>query len=597
MIPILYEANETAFVSNGIARLRDMISCQVVEERNGVYECDFSYPVDGAHFSEIVPGRIIGVRHDDTDDIQPFDIVSYEKPIEGVATFHAVHISYRQSFLTVVGTGINSLADALDMLEDDAEPANMFTYQADFTANGYLGAADGTPKSVREVLGGSEGSILDAYGGEYEWNGFQVILHRSRGETRDFLVRYGVNMVDYQDESDFFGSFTSCVPFWNGEGGPVIGNKVDSGLASYNGRELCVPLDLTEKFETAPTTAQLEAEASSYMTRNQVNLPSQNIKVDFLRMQDFAGYEDYEGLLQCKLCDTIGVVFPKYGMRGQFKIVRTVWDVLEGRYAEMELGSLQTSLAEALGISGQDVNIFAGGGGTPIRFGTCSTAAATAAKVVSVSPQLESLETGTLVFVKFSNSNSVASPTLNVDGTGAKSIKRYGTTAPSTSAASAWNAGSVIAMVYDGTYWQMVGWLNTTYSSMTVAEYEAGTGTTARLITPARLKGAIQYWTAPTFTTISPDNGTTVSGQECYYAKAGNVVSINIALNGLTAQSVQQITTLPAGYRPRSKITAPLQAGARSDFCSLEIGTDGVVNVATHATRTSAYGLVSFIVE
>ena len=67
MIPILYEANETAFVSNGIARLRDMISCQVVEERNGVYECDFSYPVDGAHFSEIVPGRIIGVRHDDSD--------------------------------------------------------------------------------------------------------------------------------------------------------------------------------------------------------------------------------------------------------------------------------------------------------------------------------------------------------------------------------------------------------------------------------------------------------------------------------------------------------------------------------------------------
>ncbi len=596
MIPILYEATETSFISNGIGRLRDAIKCEITEERNGVFELDLDYPVDGAYFEELIPGRIICATHGETNDIQPFDIVSYTKPIDGVASFHAVHISYRQSFLTVSGTNINSLADALTMLETATPSPNVFDYSADFTKLGYMAEADGLPHTVRQMLGGAEGSILDAYGGEYEWDKFSVILHKNRGQNRDFFIRYGVNMLDYEEEADFFGAYNSCVPYWTGESGPVVGNKVDSGLPLYNGRDLCVPLDLTDKFEDVPTTDQLEAEALAYMTGHQTNIPQRNIKVDFVRLQDFVGYEDFADLLECNLCDTIGVVFPKYGTSGTFKIVRTVWDALEGRYLEMELGALQTSLSEALGISGNDVAM-GGGGGATFRYGQCSTAGGTAAKVVTLTPALTSLETGSVIFVKFTNANTASSPTLNVDGLGAKTIRRYGTTSPSTSAASSWNAGSVVALVYDGSYWQMVGWINTTYSSMTVAEYEAGTGTTARIITPARLKGAIQYWTASEFHTITPTSGSTASGQECYYAKAGNVVTVSLAITGLTANSSQAITTLPSGYRPRSKITAAVQAGARSEFCSLEIGTDGAVTIATHATRTSAYGLVTYVVE
>ena len=54
MIPILYESTESAFVSNGICRLRDCLNCVVTEERNGIYECDFDYPVDGAHFLKAI---------------------------------------------------------------------------------------------------------------------------------------------------------------------------------------------------------------------------------------------------------------------------------------------------------------------------------------------------------------------------------------------------------------------------------------------------------------------------------------------------------------------------------------------------------------
>lgn len=134
------------------------------------------------------------------------------------------------------------------------------------------------------------------------------------------------------------------------------------------------------------------------------------------------------------------------------------------------------------------------GGGTP--YGTCSTAAGTAAKTVTVDSDSFTLTTGACVRVKFTNSNSVASPTLNVNGTGAKAIKRYGTTAVSTSAGSSWNAGSVIDLTYDGTNWVMHNFLNTTYSAMTSAEATAGTGTSSRVITPARLKEAITTFAA-----------------------------------------------------------------------------------------------------
>ena len=100
-----------------------------------------------------------------------------------------------------------------------------------------------------------------------------------------------------------------------------------------------------------------------------------------------------------------------------------------------------------------------------VVYATCPTAAATAAKVATItSGTLTSLNTGDQVIVKFTYANGKASPTLKVGSTDAKSIMRYGTTAPGTSAASSWNAGSCVLFVYDGTYWQQIGFLNSTYT-------------------------------------------------------------------------------------------------------------------------------------
>lgn len=353
MIPILYESNETLFTSNGLGRLRDCVSCLCYEERNGIYEVDFEYPITGANFDLIQLGRIIGVTHDESDDIQPFDIVSYSRPIDGVVTFHCTHISYRQSKMVSYASGITSLADAFQAFDDTCYPSgNPFTYFTDKESTGYVAAFDGTPRSIRSLLGGVEGSILDAYGGEYEWDKFFVRLHSARGQQRNFSIRYGVNMTDFQDDTDYSEAYNTCVPFWtSSDGVTVIGGEVSSGHGIIGNSDKCVPLDLSDKFETQPTVSDLENMAASLMASNRSYLPSQNIKVDFIRLQDEAGFDQFDSLLQCKLCDSIKVIFPNYGMSAYFKIVKTTWNVLLDRYDEMELGNLSTTLAEALGIS------------------------------------------------------------------------------------------------------------------------------------------------------------------------------------------------------------------------------------------------------
>lgn len=349
MIPILYEKDETEFVSNGLGRLRDCISCVVTEERNGIFEVDFEYPVTGANYDLIQAGRIVAVTHDDTGDIEPFDIISYTRPINGIVTFHCVHISYRLSYCTVTGSNINSLADAFTLFES-AEPSMPFAFLTDKSSSGYMAAADGKPRTVRELMGGVEGSILDAYGGEYAFNNWTVYLYSARGQFRNFAIRYGVNMLNYDEEYDASGTFSSVIPYWTDGNETVVGDRVDSTAATITGRGETVPLDVSDKFESKPTKAQVETEAAAYLSANNTALPKQNIKIEFVRLQDL-GFDWLGNLLTCKLCDTINVIFPDYNSSGRFKIVKIVWDVLSDRFESMELGELSTSLAEALGIT------------------------------------------------------------------------------------------------------------------------------------------------------------------------------------------------------------------------------------------------------
>ena len=352
MIPILYESNETEFTSNGLGRLRDCISCEVTEERNGIYECEFEYPVTGLHYSDILLGRIIAVEHDETGDIQPFDIYAYSKPFNGVVTFYAHHVSYRQSGIVTYEGNITSAVAALSWLKKNSTPTNPFAYDTDVYRSGLLPYADGIPRSVKDFLGGGEGSILDTYGGEYEFDKFHVQLWEKRGVDRDITIRHGVNLTEFTDEVDYSESYNACLPYWKNNDSIVLGAMQVVDNMNFDGRDYCVPLDVTDQFgsDVTPIDAQVQLAGYNYMRNNQTWLPSQNIKVDFIQLKNSDEYKKFADLEKCRLCDSVKVIFPLYDMEGRFKIVKIVWDVLSERYKEMELGNLPVSLAQALGI-------------------------------------------------------------------------------------------------------------------------------------------------------------------------------------------------------------------------------------------------------
>ncbi len=96
---------------------------------------------------------------------------------------------------------------------------------------------------------------------------------------------------------------------------------------------------------------------------------------------------------------------------------------------------------------------------TVIHYATCSTAAATAAKTVVLSGF--KLVKGAVVIVRFTVTNTAANPTLNVNGTGAKEVRYRNAATP----AGYWAVNRTYLFVYDGTYWQVIGDIdtNTTY--------------------------------------------------------------------------------------------------------------------------------------
>ena len=382
MIPILYESDEINFISNGIGRLRDCIRCEVTEERNGIYECEFEYPVTGQHFNDITCGRIIAVEHDETGDVQPFDIISYTRPLNGVVTFHAQHISYRQKGITVIassGSGGRSLPGIFATLKS-GWPSNPFSYYSDISGQRRVAAFDLTPRTVRQLLGGVEGSILDAFGGEYEWDKFQVNLWKARGTPKDYTIRYGVNLLEFQEELDSSEVFDACIPYWKGEDDLVLADPamITSGDTPLGGRTVCVPLDVTDQFEEKPTQQQVTAAGTTYMNGSRSYLPSQTISINFVRLQDSDEYEEYADLQKCALCDSVKVVFPMYGVTGSFKIVKVVWDVLLERYISMELGNLYTTLSQALGIGGIQASADQANRNVAGAWGTAASAQSTA---------------------------------------------------------------------------------------------------------------------------------------------------------------------------------------------------------------------------
>jgi len=345
MIPILYDSAETQFTSNGLGRLKDTISCIVTEERNGVYELEFDYPISGDKYELIKEGRIVAVTHDETGDIQPFIIYKRTAKIDGIVTFNAYHLSYKLSSIVVSPFTATGIADAMAQIVPNSMNPNPFEFWTDKVVSSAFSLDE--PRSVRSLLGGERGSLLDVYGkGEYEFDKWTVRLYLNRGQDSGVTIRYGKNLSDITQEIDSSGYYNAVAPYWKGEDETVT---LPDLVTLDDVTEIkAIPLDLTSSFENAPTEDELRQAARTRLENSSGINVEENIKADFVQLWQTEEYKDYAPLQRVHLCDTVTVIYEKLGVNAKKKVFRTKWNVLLDRYDEIELGDAQTTLADVI---------------------------------------------------------------------------------------------------------------------------------------------------------------------------------------------------------------------------------------------------------
>ena len=354
MKPILFSSDATTFTSNGIGRL-DCIDCIVTEERNGQFDLELTIAEGSSHASEIQMSSIILAVPRPGSTPQPFRVYNIQKPINGRFTVYAQHISYQLSFIpcmpfTVLADS-TACASTLAALKTNSAEDNPFTFWTDVTT--VASYTQTTPASIRSRLGGVQGSVLDCFGGELEWDGYTVKLHQNRGiQTPTVSLRYGKNITDINQEENISNTITGVCPFWaDSEGSTVVTlteKVVESEYADNYPYKRTVPLDLSQEFEAAPTENELKAKAEAYLDGDGIGVPTVSIKVSFIDLADTEEYKDIAQLQSVKLCDKVSVQFEKLGISAVAKVVKTVFDVLKERYNSIEIGSVKASLAQTI---------------------------------------------------------------------------------------------------------------------------------------------------------------------------------------------------------------------------------------------------------
>lgn len=344
MIPILYEKDETTFEGGGIGYLVDATLCTTTEERNGVFELEMEYPIKGPLYSALQEGRYIYANHDETQEGQPFEIYGRSEPINEVVTFYAHHISYKLRNVVVRPIWAASCYQALFVISQKLMTPCSFTFSTDKQASGTL--STDIPMNVRSLLCGEEGSILDIYGGEYEWDLFNVMLHNRRGEDTDIEIRKGKNLVDFKHDVDASESYNAVVPFWYNEDEGLV-TLPENFITIQGATEIrAEPLDLTGKFESKPSEYELRQAAVASLMGSEAWKYTEDYEINFAALWQTDEYKQYAPLQRVKLCDSVLVYYPEYGIQAlREKVVKTVYNVLLDRYDSITLNKLPATFS------------------------------------------------------------------------------------------------------------------------------------------------------------------------------------------------------------------------------------------------------------
>lgn len=353
MIPILYKADAVDLLTFGIGALSECTLCEVTEERNGAFECTLKYPVTGILFSELKNERLIKAKPNDTSKEQLFRIYRITTPINGIVTIYAQHISYDLSNIAELmwSSALISPSLAMSRIFTKTATTHNFKCSTDFSSAKPFSVSK--PKSVRACLGGSEGSMLDLWGGEYEWDNFNVILHSKRGKDNGVVIEYGKNLTEMEQDNDFTDVYTDILPYavFSDESTEkvVTLSEVTLPIVDTPLRSKTLIKDFTEFFEDKASINEnsLRNKAKNFIKANPLGVETPTLTVAF---EPLWKQPEYSAILErVSLCDTVTIRHSALGITAKSKVIKTVYDSLAEKYVSITLGTAKSNFVNTVG--------------------------------------------------------------------------------------------------------------------------------------------------------------------------------------------------------------------------------------------------------
>lgn len=330
--------------TNGLGQF-EANSCKITEELNGIYEAEIEMLATDKHFNELSVGGLLQLEVNEAKDKQIFRIYYISKPINQVVQIKAQHITYDLNKIPVRPFTAKGAVNAKNGMINNIIGTYPFTMTTDITNNTSVFTLD-IPRSFRECLGGYEGSLLDVFRGEYEWDNLTVKMLAHRGSDNNVRISYGKNLTDFTQEENIENVYTSVLGYAVVNETTYTGNVYHKVQSAYPKVKI---VDFSSDYEnTTPTTADLTQKAQSYAKNNDIEIPNVNLNISFVPLYQTEEYKNIAPLERVNLGDTVHVYFDKLGVEASARVIKTVWNANLGRYDSIELGNAKANLNTVL---------------------------------------------------------------------------------------------------------------------------------------------------------------------------------------------------------------------------------------------------------
>ncbi|WP_301537901.1 phage tail spike protein, partial [Streptococcus equi] len=343
-------------------------------ERNGNYSLYIKYPLDGVFASVFKEELKIKSDAGRRTKWQTFEINRVLRNSKDHIEIFARHISMRTQDIAlkpfVSGSSIDA-ESALEVWRDNLVGDDTFDVKSDILTLGSFNWEVDKIGNARGALGGVAGSILDVYGGEYEFDNRTIILHKQMGRKAPTVLEYGRNIVSVEEERLLDGNYTSIYPYVRytpeeASGKPHIGEQeqpeeqlvtlpefiLDGQYLDLYAQRRIQMVDLSSHFnddKKEPTVEEIRKLAQKYLKDNNVGAPKISIEVDYIDLSQTLDYQDFRVMEEVELCDIVPLYYPKFGITTETeKVVEIVYDVYTDSNHTIKLGTIGQSISKSL---------------------------------------------------------------------------------------------------------------------------------------------------------------------------------------------------------------------------------------------------------